>query len=326
MPFCMECGKKLPDGAMFCSECGTKQVNFTVINSQPQSQPQKSPSAAVIANNTQPEIQLHNEPAADNINTDKLQQENQISVLPMPKPSASNGIKPVAVEPVKTFDEEHSPAATFLTVNEPPISAEEIKINTINFSDVNSDVDVKRENPTEQQTANVNNEVNTASTENKPHEQIRIERVGSQEYDFKEPISIFRQRDFSYVFDKEDIEKNRVISALCYIPPFFFILLAFKSKSRFCLFHANQSLLLTITTALWTLLNSIIGTIISSNFVVVTTWGYSTLSAAGYALTCLIWGLQLIVTLTWFYLGLIDTMNGRAKKLPLIGRINLIFK
>lgn len=324
MPFCMECGKKLPDGAVFCSECGTKQSRAEVQKTQP----------VILVAPAEPVADIPVKPLilqADTVSTEITAEQktethstdSDISCLPLTGEEIAPAIEPNNCE----FSEESEKSAIpseIVSLSEPVEKTQDVNVG---MADVSADVE---------QQGIKNAEISlscTSENEKKQEEAINAdtkcdgeEDMPSQEYDFKEPISIFCQRDFSYVFEKEDIKKNRVISALCYFPPFFFILLLFKSKSRFCLFHANQGLLLTLTTLLWTLFNSIIGTIIRYNFVVVTSWGYSALSTAGYVLTAVIWGIQAIVTLTWFYLGLIDTMNGRAKKLPLIGRINLIFK
>lgn len=324
MPFCMECGKKLPDGAVFCSECGTKQTITELRQTQPViSAAPAEPVAVVPAETLFPKentesVEITAEQKAEPQNMDP-----EISDLPLTNAEAAHEVEPNGCVLSESSKETEIPSE----VTSLSDSAEEVQIDNMPMSAVNTGAEAQAVKSIDMSFSDAaKNENNQEKVKNAAANDSKAENMPSQEYDFKEPISIFCQRDFSYVFEKEDIKKNRIISALCYFPPFFFILLLFKSKSRFCLFHANQGLLLTLTTLLWTLFNSIIGTIIRYNFVVVTSWGYSALSTAGYVLTAVIWGIQAIVTLTWFYLGLIDTMNGRAKKLPLIGRINLIFK
>ncbi|MFA6940136.1 MAG: hypothetical protein WCQ54_04030 [Clostridiaceae bacterium] len=101
------------------------------------------------------------------------------------------------------------------------------------------------------------------------------------------------------MYTAEDIEKNKVMSALAYI--IFFLPLIVCPDSPFGKFHANQGLLLLITGAAGEIvlgLIPIIGWILMPLF----------------SLAILIIGI----------LGIINAFNGKAKELPLIGKYKII--
>lgn len=99
-------------------------------------------------------------------------------------------------------------------------------------------------------------------------------------------------------FTAEDIEKNKVVSALAYI--IFFLPLIVCPNSQFGKFHANQGLLLLIT--------GMVGSIV--------------LSIIPY-----IWILTPLFSIVMFIaviMGLINTLNGKANELPVIGKYKII--
>lgn len=101
-------------------------------------------------------------------------------------------------------------------------------------------------------------------------------------------------------FDKEDINQNKVISALSYFGILFFLPLVACPGSNFGRFHANQGLILLICSIISGMLNilPIIGGLLSS--------------------------LVGIAVFIFFLFGLINTINGFAKELPFIGNIYII--
>ena len=102
------------------------------------------------------------------------------------------------------------------------------------------------------------------------------------------------------LFTAEDIEKNKVISGLAYI--IFFLPLIVCPESPFGRFHANQGLLLLIT--------SVVGSIILG------------------LIPFIGWVLLPLFSLTIFVfaiIGLVGGISGKAKELPIIGKFR-IFK
>ena len=101
------------------------------------------------------------------------------------------------------------------------------------------------------------------------------------------------------VFDKDDVEANKVMAGLAYI--IFFLPLIACPQSPFGRFHANQGLLLLI------------------------------LGVAGSTILSIIpiigWILLPLLSIFVFVLGimgLINGLNGKAKELPLIGKFRII--
>lgn len=101
------------------------------------------------------------------------------------------------------------------------------------------------------------------------------------------------------LFSAEDIEKNKVISALAYI--LFFLPLIVCPDSPFGKYHANQGLLLLIV--------SIAGNIILS------------------IIPFIGWVLIPLFTLAIFVLailGIVNAAGGKAKELPVFGKYRII--
>ena len=101
------------------------------------------------------------------------------------------------------------------------------------------------------------------------------------------------------IYTPEDIEKNKVISGLAYI--LFFLPLLVCPESKYGRFHANQSLLLFIT--------SIAGTIALSIIPII---GWLLLPFFS------------IAVLVFAIIGLINGLTGKGKELPLIGKFRLL--
>ena len=124
--------------------------------------------------------------------------------------------------------------------------------------------------------------------------------------------------DTTSSYDKNDIEKNKVLCAVSYISILFFLPLVACPESRFGKFHANQALILLIASVI--------------------------LGAAGGALYTILWALPLIPNfiktlvdtaldiVLWaapvagMIFGIVNAAQGKAKEIPLIGKFNLINK
>ena len=107
--------------------------------------------------------------------------------------------------------------------------------------------------------------------------------------------------------DPADIEKNKAMGGLAYF--LFFLPLIACPDSRYGRFHANQGLLLLILGICSGILNVIITAIL--------TWRLAWLSVM----------LSFFIGLAVFIIGIIGLINGfsgKAKELPLIGKIRII--
>lgn len=102
-------------------------------------------------------------------------------------------------------------------------------------------------------------------------------------------------------FDPADIEKSKVYSALAYLGILFFLPLVLCPDSKFGRFHANQGLVL--------LLFGMGGSLVLG---LIPLLGGFLVSAYG------------VLTFVLFVIGLVNTLNGKAKELPVIGSIHII--
>jgi len=107
--------------------------------------------------------------------------------------------------------------------------------------------------------------------------------------------------DVSKEFTDDDIFKNKTVAALAYL--IFFLPLIAAPDSKFGKFHANQGLVLLLATIAG---NIILGIIPILGWILIP-----------------IFGLAIFIIAV---LALVNTLNGYAKKIPLIGDINLINK
>lgn len=99
---------------------------------------------------------------------------------------------------------------------------------------------------------------------------------------------------------EEDVEQAKAVSAVAYL--IFFLPLLVKPESRFGKFHANQGLLLLITALGINIVGSIIPII-----------GWFLILPLGF-----------IFTLVLFIMGIVSAVNGKMKRLPLIGGFDII--
>lgn len=101
------------------------------------------------------------------------------------------------------------------------------------------------------------------------------------------------------VFTEEDIQKNKTVSGLAYI--LFFLPLIICPESPFGKFHANQGLLLLIT--------GVAGDIVLG-FIPIFGWIIIPLFSLLIFVLCI--------------MGLVNTFNGKANELPVIGKYRII--
>lgn len=105
--------------------------------------------------------------------------------------------------------------------------------------------------------------------------------------------------------NKEDVDKNKAFAIIGYIVPvlFFIPLVTDAKESPFAKFHANQQLNL--------LLFAIVGSVASSVL---------TFILIGF----LIGPIVAIASLVFAVIGVINSINGEMKPLPLIGKFSLL--
>lgn len=107
------------------------------------------------------------------------------------------------------------------------------------------------------------------------------------------------QEPIQDIFDPADIEKNKTMAGLAYL--IFFLPLIVCPESRYARFHANQALLLFIV--------AITGNIVLGIIPVI---GWALMPFYGLCILAL--GIM----------GLINGFGGKAKRLPIFGKYNIL--
>lgn len=101
-------------------------------------------------------------------------------------------------------------------------------------------------------------------------------------------------------FDAKDIEDNKILSLFSYLGILFLIPLLAAPNSKFARFHTNQGLVLFIAN------------IIVSVIAVIPLLGW------------IVGGIASIVTFVLMILGIVNAVTGKAKDLPIIGKIRIL--
>ncbi len=130
--------------------------------------------------------------------------------------------------------------------------------------------------------------------------------------DFSDKVAAFNNTtDSTADFDKEDIDKNKVMAILAYFGPLVLIPIFAAKDSKFARYHSNQGLVLLVALIIY----SVAYGILSSVALAISWTLYSIVSILG------------IVSIAFSILaiiGIINAANGRAKELPLIGKYTLL--
>ncbi|NLC25752.1 MAG: hypothetical protein GX777_03910 [Fastidiosipila sp.] len=110
------------------------------------------------------------------------------------------------------------------------------------------------------------------------------------------------------------MEQSKVVSALAYLGILFFLPLVVTPVTRYGKFHANQGLLLLLTSVA----GGIIIAILSAIFFAIS-WRLIFLGSLLYAVFYI--GIVVLVIL-----GIVNALGGKAKPLPVIGKMFTIIK
>lgn len=126
--------------------------------------------------------------------------------------------------------------------------------------------------------------------------------------DFEDNVKkIFDTQDDTALFDPMDIEQNKLISLFSYLSWLVLIPILTAPNSPYARFHANQGIVLAIAETILNIVFTILG------FMPFIGWIFLIISGI-ISLFCF--------ALTVF--GIVNAVNGKAKRLPLTGRIILI--
>ena len=138
------------------------------------------------------------------------------------------------------------------------------------------------------------------------------EQPAANQNDFSAKVAALNNTaDTTADYDANDIAQNKAMGILAYFGPLCFIPMFAAKGSKFARFHANQGLVLLIACVAWSIASSIVNAIILA------------ISWRLYFITTII-SLVSIVFAVLAIIGIINAANGRAKELPVIGKIKIL--
>lgn len=138
------------------------------------------------------------------------------------------------------------------------------------------------------------------------------EQATANQNDFSAKMAALNNTaDTTADYDANDITQNKAMGILAYFGPLCFIPMFAAKESKFARFHANQGLVLMIACIAWSIASSIVNAIILA------------ISWRLYFITTII-SLVSIVFAVLAIIGIINAANGRAKELPVIGKIKIL--
>ncbi len=138
------------------------------------------------------------------------------------------------------------------------------------------------------------------------------EQPAATQNDFSAKVAALNNTaDTTADYDANDIAQNKAMGILAYFGPLCFIPMFAAKGSKFARFHANQGLMLLIACVAWSIASGIVNAIILA------------ISWRLYFITTII-SLVSIVFAILAVIGIINAANGKAKELPIIGKIKIL--
>lgn len=130
--------------------------------------------------------------------------------------------------------------------------------------------------------------------------------------DFSQKIqNLNNTADTTAEFDAQDINNNKAMAILAYFGPLVLIPIFAAKNSKFARFHANQGLVLLLASIAYGIAYNIISAIILA------------ISWRLLFITTIIGLLSIVITIIAI-IGIINAASGKAKELPIIGKIKLL--
>lgn len=118
--------------------------------------------------------------------------------------------------------------------------------------------------------------------------------------------------DYTMQFDPNDVQQNKVLALFAYLEILFLIPLLAAPNSPYARFHANQGLVLFLT--------SIISGVVMGVLAVILIW----IPVAGVILIAVLGAAISICMFIFMILGIVNAVTGKAKELPIIGKIRIL--
>jgi len=112
-------------------------------------------------------------------------------------------------------------------------------------------------------------------------------------------------------FDPADIQQNKAMAVLAYLGILVLIPLFAAKHSKFARYHTNQGLVLALASIAYSIVYGIL-----SSIILAISWRLSFITS--------ILSLVSLVFFVLSILGIVNAVQGRAKELPLVGKIKII--
>lgn len=176
-----------------------------------------------------------------------------------------------------------------------------------------------QQNTAQQNTAKQNPFQNNASQQNYNGTTSDKFKAGVNNAVNKTKTFFFDTADETSIQDASDVQENKIFALISYLGYLFFIPMIVKPYSRYLRFHGNQGLTLCLYLIAVTIVNTVITSIIGIA-------GYSGMGAL-IAVTIINSIISFIFYGSFALLagiGIYNAVKGRARELPLIGRIRIL--
>ena len=176
-----------------------------------------------------------------------------------------------------------------------------------------------QQNTAQQNTAKQNPFQNNASQQNYNGTTSDKFKAGVNNAVNKTKTFFFDTADETSMHDASDVQENKIFALISYLGYLFFIPMIVKPYSRYLRFHGNQGLTLCLYLIAVTIVNTVITSIIGIA-------GYSGMGAL-IAVTIINSIISFILYGSFALLagiGIYNAVKGRARELPLIGRIRIL--
>ncbi len=117
--------------------------------------------------------------------------------------------------------------------------------------------------------------------------------------------------------DSADAQNNKVMGLLAYLGILVLVPIFAAKESRFARFHANQGLVLLIAEVAFSIIYSIVTSILANLL-------FSTGSFGVWGVLSTLLSLLSLVFFVLAIIGIINALNGKKKELPIIGKITIL--
>lgn len=129
--------------------------------------------------------------------------------------------------------------------------------------------------------------------------------------------------DSTAQFDPADIQQNKTMAVLAYLSFLVLVPLFAAKESRFARYHANQGLTLALCELVLLVLQGIVATMVTAA-AAQSIFGGPSASTGLLGLLGAAIGLAGLGIIVLAVVGIVNAANGRAKELPLVGKIRLL--